>query len=627
MKNLKTQNYYFGKLITNIANDNRDDNDLALAENCRKDSDGNVVVRDAVRKLTADYAEVNFLHIHQGTDGNDYLMIGYKEGTTHKLGIAALTGLSTAGLLTLTNVTQAGGSAWTNSSFKAVTWEFDTIGASSSVTWTILTNGTDAVAYWKHGLTATVNLILTGTAYKAVYLAVIGRKLVLANVVNPTGPVNLPNWAACSNINDPTDFAVASGKTGDLFGYNFPITGIASLPQPTLDPSGLSTLGIVTGVRNCEVLIDSGSTDASTVPPFTSTNLSSEYGSVGKNILEVEGYVYMFSGKNIYRTNGGQPEDISIPISDKVNKINPAAYAEVIIVREPEHKCILFGVPYGVSAISNKTLTWSTERNEWISVDDFYMQAACSGVDNGDKVCVYTAKQFSSGYVGAGIGNQTNLVDWHNTALDVSGSNSAYKGTINTVTDTTHIVVDDFSGNPQDYTTTNVDYNTVWFPSTRTAVMIASSTAAVLTLAAAVPGLTAGDEYYIGYIPFYIKTNHKTGESVFIKKLYDTLLFRYAAESSFSLELHFIKDWQSGIGANVEMVVDDLKAGLTFPLTFPFAFQSDDAGLERQKKISIRNVLNMSCTSFQLGFRNYKNDERPKLIGYSLGWFNKGSVR
>jgi len=78
LKNLKTQNYYFGKLITNIANDNRDDNDLALAENCRKDSDGNVVVRDAVRKLTADYAEVNFLHIHQGTDGNDYLMIGYK---------------------------------------------------------------------------------------------------------------------------------------------------------------------------------------------------------------------------------------------------------------------------------------------------------------------------------------------------------------------------------------------------------------------------------------------------------------------------------------------------------------------------------------------------------------------
>jgi len=75
------------------------------------------------------------------------------------------------------------------------------------------------------------------------------------------------------------------------------------------------------------------------------------------------------------------------------------------------------------------------------------------------------------------------------------------------------------------------------------------------------------------------------------------------------------------------MVVDDLKAGLTFPLTFPFAFQSDDAGLERQKKISIRNVLNMSCTSFQLGFRNYKNDEKPKLIGYSLGWFNKGSVR
>lgn len=619
-RNELSQDYLFRALNTKVAIAARDANDLALSENARIDEFGNIVNREGILKIAGktDFAsalaKIDFAYFHKGIDGYHYVLIGLN----NKLYYASYNDFST-----WTEIKQNGSVAWTNSNFEATEWiqttitsDSDKTPTASSVTWTIITNNTDAVAYWAGGASpsATTSDLITGTdKYLAKHLMVVAGRLLLGNIVKVAGSLSLPNYVAVSKARNAQDFDVpASGNSGDLAKMNFEVTGMSVLPRPGADPAGMTTMGLIFGGNSVEIIADTGEEDISVGVPFNARTLSTQYGSKGKNVLEVDGNVFFYTGSKLMMTNGSEPVDILDDIKPQVDLVQNDS--KVVLVHDEKNKQILMGVPY-INSTVNKVFGWSYVNTKPVSIDDIPMGAACEGIDTDGNPAVYIGD--SRAYSLVGKLNDSNRVDW----FDDSNTTGEYYGTVeSTVTSSTNVDCLDPDGTAQSWAFNEMAGIVVYFPVLKETRIIAGNTVGKLLVLDSAVTLTAGDEYYIGYIPFKTKTAHHYLGDKTKMKLPTELIIRYDGTETFTMDVGLIPDFSGGEGAKVSI---SETSGVTFPITFPMTFGNQMS----RHIVNIRGSIGHAVENIQVQFKNYKCAEKVNLMGYTIKAIPKRSIR
>jgi hypothetical protein len=232
----RVEDVYFNKLATNVSHELRGEHDLVTADNADIDETGGIESRDGILKL-ADHrwftgdpkADITFGWVHDDVDGTDYVMVCVDEASPSLWYIQTRT---TTPETDWTEIKQVGATAWTANGFSAVSWQDQTLtgGIENTPggnvdTKTILCNGRtgDAVQYWVPTTSAGTTLITGSLTYKADYMMVLAKRLLLGSVHD--GTYDLANYFAISKPNQPHDFDIeTTGQSGDLGRLNFPIT-------------------------------------------------------------------------------------------------------------------------------------------------------------------------------------------------------------------------------------------------------------------------------------------------------------------------------------------------------------------------------------------------------------------